>query len=89
MDKTFVIKGNICQTKTPNELDLHEKEFVVCVNYLIVASSKDTADQQNNTNKGNQFLHWFGSPLFIGFIFSFGASERSSVTSVFNTSGTV
>ena len=32
MDKTFVIKGNICQTKTPNELDLHEKEFVVCVN---------------------------------------------------------
>ena len=31
MEKTFVIKGNICQTKTPKELDLHEKAFVVCV----------------------------------------------------------
>ena len=31
MNKSFVIKGNICQTKNANELDLHESAFVVCV----------------------------------------------------------
>ena len=31
MNKTFVIKGNICQTKNPKELDLHENAYVVCV----------------------------------------------------------
>ena len=31
MNKSFIIKGNICQTKNPKELDLHEKAFVVCV----------------------------------------------------------
>lgn len=31
MKKSFVLKGNICQTKTPKELDLHEKAFLVCV----------------------------------------------------------
>ena len=29
--KHFVIKGNICQTKTPRSLDLHENAFAVCV----------------------------------------------------------
>ena len=31
MEKSFVIKGNICQTQMPKELDLHEQAFVVCV----------------------------------------------------------
>ena len=31
MDKSFVIKGNICQTKNPKELDLHENAYAVCV----------------------------------------------------------
>ena len=31
MNSSFVIKGNICHTKTPTELDLHEKAFAVCV----------------------------------------------------------
>ena len=31
MENTFVIKGNICQTKNPSKLDLHENAFVVCV----------------------------------------------------------
>ena len=31
MKHSFVIKGNICQTKTLKELDLHENGFVVCV----------------------------------------------------------
>ena len=31
MKNSFVIKGNICQTKTPKELDIHENAFAVCV----------------------------------------------------------
>ena len=31
MSNRYVLKGNICQTKNPKELDLHEKAFVVCV----------------------------------------------------------
>ena len=31
MKKSFVIKGDICQTKNSKELDLHEGAFVVCV----------------------------------------------------------
>jgi hypothetical protein len=31
MNKSFVIKGNICHTKTAKSLDLHEKAYVVCV----------------------------------------------------------
>ena len=31
MKNNFVIKGNICQTKSPSELDLHESSFVVCI----------------------------------------------------------
>ena len=31
MKNSFVIKGNICQTKNPQELDLHEGAFAVCV----------------------------------------------------------
>ena len=31
MKHGFVIKGNICQTKSAKELDLHEAAFAVCV----------------------------------------------------------
>ena len=31
MEKNFVIKGNICQTKTPYELDIHKNAYVVCI----------------------------------------------------------
>ena len=31
MGNSFIIKGNICQTKNPTELDLHESAVVVCV----------------------------------------------------------
>ena len=34
MNNSFVIKGNVCQTKNPKELDLHENSFVVCENGL-------------------------------------------------------
>ena len=32
MNNSFVIKGNICQTINPKELDLHKDAFVVCEN---------------------------------------------------------
>ena len=32
MDNSFVMKGNVCQTLDPKELDLHAHAFVVCVN---------------------------------------------------------
>ena len=31
MERSFVIKGNICQTKSRGALDLHERAFAVCV----------------------------------------------------------
>ena len=31
MENSFIIKGNVCQTKVPQELDLHENAFIVCV----------------------------------------------------------
>ena len=31
MEKSFVIKGNICQTKNARELDLHKNAYAVCV----------------------------------------------------------
>ena len=31
MNKSFVLKGNICHTKESNKLDLHENSYVVCV----------------------------------------------------------
>ncbi|MBO5907669.1 MAG: amidohydrolase family protein [Clostridia bacterium] len=31
MNNSFVIKGNICQTKNPSALDLHENGYAVCV----------------------------------------------------------
>ena len=31
MNNSFVIKGNICQTITPEALDIHENAFAVCV----------------------------------------------------------
>ena len=31
MSKSFVIKGNLCQTVNTRELDLHENAYAVCV----------------------------------------------------------
>ena len=31
MNDCFVLKGNICQTLHPKELDLHENAYAVCV----------------------------------------------------------
>ena len=34
MNNSFVLKGNICQTKCAEKLDLHENAYLVCVNGL-------------------------------------------------------
>ena len=31
MKTGFVIRGNICQTKTPQALDIHERAYAVCI----------------------------------------------------------
>jgi hypothetical protein len=31
MNDCFILKGNICQTLHPKELDLHENAYAVCV----------------------------------------------------------
>ena len=31
MNHSFILKGNICQTKNPKELDVHENAYAVCV----------------------------------------------------------
>ena len=31
MENSFILKGNICQTKNPKELDIHENAYAVCV----------------------------------------------------------
>ena len=48
MENSFVIRGNICQTKNPKELDLHEKSFVVCVNGLSKGIFKELPTEFNN-----------------------------------------
>ena len=35
MHNSFIIKGNVCQTINPKELDLHENAFVICVNQVL------------------------------------------------------
>lgn len=48
MQNSFVLKGNICQTVNPQELDLHKHAFVVCVDGV----SKGIFD-----NLPDEFLH--------------------------------
>ncbi len=41
MEKSFVVKGNICQTVTSKKLDLHENSFAVCIDGLSVGVFED------------------------------------------------
>ena len=58
MNNRFVIKGNICQTKNPKELDLHENAFVVCVDG-ISKGVFDTLPEEYNSLP----LHDYGDTL--------------------------
>ena len=52
MHNSFIIKGNVCQTINPKELDLHENAFVVCVNGV----SKGIFNTIPNEFKNFQFM---------------------------------
>jgi guanine deaminase len=48
MKSSFILKGNICQTKNPQELDLHERAFVVCINGVSKGIFHDLPDEFQN-----------------------------------------
>ena len=48
MNNSFVIKGNICQTIVPQQLDLHERAFVVCVDGISKGVFDHLPEQFNN-----------------------------------------
>ena len=58
MGNSFIVKGNICQTTNPNELDLHENAFVVCVDGI----SKGIFDVLPN-EYANLPIHDYGDTL--------------------------
>ena len=45
MNNSFIIKGNICQTKSPRELDLHENALAVCVDGVSKGVFKSLPDE--------------------------------------------
>ena len=48
MKNSFVIKGNICQTKNPKELDLHENSYVVCIDGISKGIFKTLPEEYKN-----------------------------------------
>ena len=58
MSNSFIIKGNICQTKNPKELDIHENAFAVCVDGV----SKGVFDALPEEYKG-LLLYDFGDEI--------------------------
>ena len=48
MGNSFIIKGNVCQTINPKELDLHEKAFVVCVDGVSKGVFSSLSDEFQN-----------------------------------------
>ena len=48
MKNSFIIKGNICQTTNPQELDLREQAFVVCVDGVSKGVFDDLPDEFQN-----------------------------------------
>ena len=64
MDNSFIIKGNICQTKNAQELDLHEHAFAVCVDGV----SKGVFDVLPNEFKGLHVYDYGDALIFPGMI---------------------
>ena len=64
MCNTFVIKGNVCQTINPKQLDLHEKAFVVCVN----GASKGVFDVLPNEFQKLPIYDYGDSLIFPGMV---------------------
>ena len=64
MENSFVIRGNICQTKNPKELDLHENSYVVCVNGISKGIFKELPIEFNNL----PLYDFFDNLIFPGMI---------------------
>lgn len=48
MNNSFVIAGNICQTRTQNSLDLYARPFVVCVDGVLKEIFKSLPKEYSN-----------------------------------------
>ena len=48
MNNSFILKGNICQTKTMRELDLNENSYVVCIDGVSKGIFKDIPNEYRN-----------------------------------------
>ena len=48
MGNSFVIKGNICQTRTLEELDLYENSYVVCIDGISQGIFKELPEEYKN-----------------------------------------
>ena len=48
MENSFVIKGNICQTKNPKALDLNEDSYVVCIDGISKGVFKELPCEYTN-----------------------------------------
>ncbi len=64
MNNSFVIKGNVCQTINSNELDIHEKACIVCVNGI----SKGVFDDLPLEYSSFPFYDYGDSLVFPGMI---------------------
>ena len=64
MKNSFVIKGNICQTLNPYELDLHENSYAVCVNGVSKGVFSALPEEYSNL----PFYDYDGSLIFPGMI---------------------
>ena len=64
MNNSFIIKGNICQTISPKELDLHEKAYVVCENGV----SKGVFEELPNEYLGLPIYDYGDALIFPGMV---------------------
>lgn len=64
MKNSFVIKGNICQTLTPKDIDVHEKAFAVCVDGI----SKGVFDKLPKEYSDLSLVDYGDSLIFPGMV---------------------
>ena len=64
MGNSFVIKGNICQTKTMEELDLYENSYVVCIDGI----SQGIFEELPEEYKSLQLIDYTDKLIFPGMI---------------------
>ena len=58
MNNSFILKGNVCQTPTPQKLDLHPNAYIVCVDGISMGVFDQIPQQYNSLP-----LHDYGDKL--------------------------